>query len=674
MSVNSEDDREAVRLRVQKLLQSRSEIESAKSLLDTIAKEGLIEESVSSNIAKKEFTSCDNDAAYFSTSADPLVELRTNLYATLEKKQLGCAKSVLRQLKLSLQEMSNLTASVDNLHSQCSAMKSFLMETKKSTGNVLVEADRLRNEKESVELEVIQLRKFLQRFQLTEEEIQTLRSEENKMEVSDEFFRVMERVQQMKEGCKDLIATENADLSVEVMESISKYQEAGFERLCRWVGRKCARIGEDASSELYRAISLLKDRPDFYTYCKESIASVRRSMLAQRFSEMHTCGEADDFLRPIGMHDLVRYCGDLLAWAHQALVTEEDFFRGIFEGDFTIQTAMRNVNTTNDENKNKLADSENERDFQIKIVNLVDRVLDVIARPLQSFVEQTISASRSIVMTFKLIHLLIHYQAKMMQLLSDGTIISAIATCRNQASKLLESQTHSWVAVIEASSREVSSNIAATPMVVETSYTLANLSQVSEASSNADEECQNCITLILDAILTALKKHFARLVDGMTPVDALIIQLNNFQCFQVQLKRFEDASQWYNLLDEDIRSWKTELCDLEFNAYLDRWEIRSVLDDELQPKNNEHFDSFSRIMGNFSSNLILLSTSHLSRVAQPDTREEIRKRIAQQLANLYARLYNHLSAIAQHEEGSTRSETLRELHSPREIEMDMGLI
>lgn len=406
-----------------------------------------------------------------------------------------------------------------------------------------------------------------------------------------------------------------------------------------------------------------------YSYCKETIASARQSMLTERFFEMHTCRKSGEFSRPIGMQaqEIIRYCGNLLAWTQQALVTEEDFFNSIFEGDINIQAAMRSEDSTNDKCNYELANVENERNVQTKSVNLVERVLDVIARPLQRLVEQCISASHSILTTIKLIHLFSHYQEKMTHLISDGTIVSAISTCQSQAFSLLESQTQSWVAVIGSSGREYSPNLAATAIIGDTSHTLANILKVLEASPNANEECHKAITLILDAISAAVKKYSARLVDEMTPIDALILQLNNFQCLQVQLKCFNAASKWNTLLDEDVDTWKTKLSEIEFNAYLDRWELRSLLGEEMRPKSCEHYDLFSRFMRDFPSNLILLSFSHLSRIAQPETREEIRSLIAQQLENLYTTLYNHLSATAQHDEGSITLEFLRDLRAPQEI-------
>lgn len=76
---------------------------------------------------------------------------------------------------------------------------------------------------------------------------------------------------------------------------------------------------------------------------------------------------------------------------------------------------------------------------------------------------------------------------------------------------------------------------------------------------------------------------------------------------------------------------------------------------------------FFVLHASFPSNLILPSFSYLSRIAQPDTREEIRSLIAQQLKNFYTNLYNHLSATAQHDEGSITLEFLRDLRAPREI-------
>lgn len=70
-------------------------------------------------------------------------------------------------------------------------------------------------------------------------------------------------------------------------------------------------------------------------------------------------------------------------------------------------------------------------------------------------------------------------------------------------------------------------------MVVDTSHTLSNIAKVLEESTNATKEYHKAITLFLDTISAAVKNFSARLVDEMTPIDDVILQLSNFQCLQV---------------------------------------------------------------------------------------------------------------------------------------------
>lgn len=51
---------------------------------------------------------------------------------------------------------------------------------------------------------------------------------------------------------------------LELLDSIGKYQEAGFERLYQWTARKCAEVEAEPSNQLHRAIALLRDRTEFY--------------------------------------------------------------------------------------------------------------------------------------------------------------------------------------------------------------------------------------------------------------------------------------------------------------------------------------------------------------------------------------------------------------------------
>ena len=51
---------------------------------------------------------------------------------------------------------------------------------------------------------------------------------------------------------------------LELLDAISKYQDAGFKRLYQWTVTTCAEVDGEPSSLLHRAIAILRDRAEFY--------------------------------------------------------------------------------------------------------------------------------------------------------------------------------------------------------------------------------------------------------------------------------------------------------------------------------------------------------------------------------------------------------------------------
>jgi hypothetical protein len=51
---------------------------------------------------------------------------------------------------------------------------------------------------------------------------------------------------------------------LELLDTVGKYQEVGFERLYQWTTKKCSEVGGEPSNQLHRAIAILRDREEFY--------------------------------------------------------------------------------------------------------------------------------------------------------------------------------------------------------------------------------------------------------------------------------------------------------------------------------------------------------------------------------------------------------------------------
>lgn len=72
---------------------------------------------------------------------------------------------------------------------------------------------------------------FLQRFQLSESEVDALKASE----LRAPFFDALARVQQIHTDCKLLLRTQHQRAGLEIMDAMALYQETAYRRLYRWV-------------------------------------------------------------------------------------------------------------------------------------------------------------------------------------------------------------------------------------------------------------------------------------------------------------------------------------------------------------------------------------------------------------------------------------------------------
>lgn len=70
-------------------------------------------------------------------------------------------------------------------------------------------------------------------------------------------------------------------------------------------------------------------------HCQECLTQRRKDVVRRRFIFALSHGGNNGNLRPIEMqaHDPVRYVGDILAWVHQAVVSEREFLLTILGPD-----------------------------------------------------------------------------------------------------------------------------------------------------------------------------------------------------------------------------------------------------------------------------------------------------------------------------------------------------
>jgi hypothetical protein len=76
-----------------------------------------------------------------------------------------------------------------------------------------------------------------------------------------------------------------------------------------------------------RALTALRERPALQQVALTELANARHAAVVRSFIDALTRVKA-----PMEMyaHDPLRYCGDMLAWTHQAVASEKELFAGLF--------------------------------------------------------------------------------------------------------------------------------------------------------------------------------------------------------------------------------------------------------------------------------------------------------------------------------------------------------
>ncbi|KAE8986170.1 hypothetical protein PR003_g23313 [Phytophthora rubi] len=648
---------QALQARVHKLLGSRAELEATKALLRTLVTE-------KASLVQLE--------ASRGSGTPTLATLRRNLRSSLEQQQLALAQRALDGLEGTLEQVSDLAAQVDALDAKCDQVHKFLETTKRETQQVQTEAAALAAKRDKVQDDWKEAKAFLDRYQLTEDEVRALYAENLVDEDMDAFFSTLERVQQVKADCKELVATGEVNCGLELLDAVGKYQEAGFERLYQWTARKCAEVDGEPSNMLHRAIALLSDRAEFYNYCKECLTTSRRSLIVRRFIMALTVGGPNGIPRPIEMHahDPVRYCGDMLAWAHQAIATESEFFRVLFDGDVEFSPSAATEPSPTSEMSGGVTDVpsvdaslsamklQGGSDAAVGDVctSMVGRAFDGVSRPLQVRVEQTLSSPHGIVIAYKLVHLLAFYHHKFDQLVPHADVARALRHCREASNEAFRRQFQQLVDVVAASAQDYAASLAATHITLDVSHRLVALLEVFQTSLLPEHEKEADLAPLFDGVLPAVELMCQRSVNGLDPVDALVFRINNFSCLQTPLARFPEVTKWHAEMGRDLDRWLRDLSELQAARVLDRCRVSALLqciqqfqeshaavamEPGTSPTDTPGLDgeTITRVMGDFCAALMTLMFPQLDSLAQPALADKARALTSATLAGTYAFIY-----------------------------------
>ncbi|KAM8975926.1 conserved oligomeric Golgi complex subunit 6 [Pelodytes ibericus] len=359
-------------------------------------------------------TRLDNDKemlealkALSSFFAENSLRSRRNLRGDIERRSLSINEEFVAIFKNVKEELESINEDVEAMSNCCQDMTSRLKAAKEQTQDLIVKTTKLQAENQRLEVRAQVANAFLDKFQLTSEEMNILRGN-REGPLTEDFFKVLGRVKQIHNDVKLLLRTNQQTAGLEIMEQMALLQETSYERLYRWAQNECRTLTQescDISPILSQAMDSLQDRPVLYKYTLDEFGTARRSAVVRGFIDALTRGGPGGTPRPIEMHshDPLRYVGDMLAWLHQVTASEKEH----------LEALLKLVNLPGVEDN---------------IQEVVGHITEGVCRPLKVRIEQVIIAEPGAVLLYKISNLLKFYHHTISAIIgtSGSTLLTTI--------------------------------------------------------------------------------------------------------------------------------------------------------------------------------------------------------------------------------------------------------
>lgn len=369
-----------------------------------------------------------NTLSTFYTDNTP--QNRRNLRSTIEKRSLSINIDFLRASDTAQQALDRVEEEVNALADCCDRIAKALNSSSASIGDIISTTERLKQELEITTQRQEIVSCFVRDYQISNEEINALRHED----LNENFFKALCHVQEIHANCKTLLRTHHQRAGLELMDMMAVYQEAAYERLCRWVQTECRSLGEtdnpEVSELLKTAVRCLRERPVLFKYCAEEVANMRHNALFRRFISALTRGGPGGMPRPIEVHahDPLRYVGDMLGWLHQALASERELVHILLNPDAVIDVGpTANKFSPNLESESGLP--------EIDLTFVLDRIFEGVCRPFKVRVEQVLQSQPSLIISYKLSNTLEFYSYTISDLLGRDTALCNTLWMLNDAAQ-----------------------------------------------------------------------------------------------------------------------------------------------------------------------------------------------------------------------------------------------
>uniref|UniRef100_A0A915EX56 Conserved oligomeric Golgi complex subunit 6 n=1 Tax=Echinococcus canadensis TaxID=519352 RepID=A0A915EX56_9CEST len=617
---------------------------------------------------------------------------RRNLRSVIEKSRLDLAEGFLREMSAIktvavqfLHGLDSLSAELNTMSNTCLRINERLMSSKSRMEELINQTNVNQAKRNSVTLTHLAANAILGAFYISQEDWALL-DEQTNDKSSENLLAKLQRARGIRQLIINTLGVPNLPLLYVNLLLISSERIYWTHRLhtltkplsvyisglrVRLLLFFLITVGE-VSAQNFEAVEIsvpfrkclreLQERPIFFKYILDEYANARRQLIVETFLHALTVGwnsggnVTSVFLsKPIEMqsHDPTRYAGDMLAWLHQAVASEKEYLCSL-----TSEKADKEI-----------------------ICDCLSNVTGGLAHPLQLRLEQILVTEQDAVLLYQINNLLQFYANVILNLLDERatlyiTLSELQALSWNLFVSALQRQTSDLLADSEPPRHDLTPSMSTIDVTRLLEAILATQDMSCAPPDVRQTKCEEVVAVVVKPLLEHYELTARALMspqeirkveveaaegDRELPPVALVYLLNSLHSLQGTLARLAFTGPQIATVVERLEAALTDLTHSQAAYILSRAGLYRLYEALNAPQESEGeevplaqrgapgcsqdeiIDALREFNTEYLSGPDAWGLPEAAQIAFPRPRNALRRRTADLVQSLYARLYEAIT-------------------------------
>ena len=528
---------------------------------------------------------------------DNTLDNRRKLRSLLDRRSVHIHHQLVQSFTTINTTITTLHNQLTTLLQQCEQTLHTLHTTKQNNTTLLTQTQTLQAEQALIDNRSVITMTFLEKFQLSDSDIAALEGtiggadggggsggDSDSGGLDDGFFMALGRIGRIREDCKQLLQSYHQRIGLDILDSLAKRLESGYERLYRYVQSQASQLTSlpaESSAPVVSALALLRSMPVYYEHCLSEIAQGHRLAVIQRFMAAMSRGEGR--ARPIDVHahDAVRYVSELLRWVEEAVRSEKDFIDQLM-AMIDQQQAMLTSSTPAPSAASPTTPASSSSPSA-----LLASVFEGLARLLRTRIEQALLTQPTPDTSFRLYTLLSSASLPLLSLLPSDAVLSS--TIRS----LIDTARINFFDTVKKQSDKLTPNrftppsdLSPPPVLVEALTQLNSILSAASAvaTTGGAVEMAPVLAALLDPLLGALSQSASKL-----PADEqAVYAINCLHAVLSVLRRYESARGRSEMSALELDAEVEKLVGVQYDAVMDKCGMKAIVERIRAIKQQRH--------------------------------------------------------------------------------------